>query len=60
VRAASLAGLTALGIEVDPGRNDNGDAVISPAGTRVTVCVIPADEELEIAHQSRAACAPED
>jgi acetate kinase len=59
VRAASLAELTALGIEVDPTRNENGDSVISPPGAGVTTCVVPADEELEIAHQSRVACALE-
>jgi len=55
VRAASLSGLSALGIEVDPHRNENGTALISPAGGRVAVCVIPTNEELEIADQSRIA-----
>jgi acetate kinase len=57
VRAASLAGLDALGIEVDPDRNEKNETLISPDGTRVAVCVIPTDEELEIAHQARAALA---
>jgi acetate kinase len=55
VRAASLSGLAALGIEVDPDRNGNNATLISPDGPGVAVCVIPADEELEIATQSRTA-----
>jgi acetate kinase len=54
VRAASLAGLTALGITVDPDRNERGDRIISPDGSPVAVCVVPTDEELEIASQIRA------
>jgi acetate kinase len=52
VRAAALAGLTRLGIEIDPGRNAHHGPVISPDGAGVTVCVIPTDEELEIATQT--------
>ncbi|HEX8343261.1 MAG TPA: acetate kinase, partial [Actinoplanes sp.] len=37
VRAASLAGLTALGITVDPDRNERGDRIISPDGSPVAV-----------------------
>jgi acetate kinase len=55
VRAAALSGLTALGIEVDPERNNANALVISPPGARTAVCVVPTDEELEIANQSRAA-----
>jgi acetate kinase len=55
VRAAALAGLTALGIEVDPDRNEANARIISRDGTPITVCVVPTDEELEIATQSRAA-----
>jgi acetate kinase len=55
VRAAALAGLTALGIAVDPERNEANAQVISPDGTPIAVCVVPTDEELEIATQSRAA-----
>jgi acetate kinase len=57
VRAASLAGLEALGIAVDPARNRAGEPVISPGGSPITVCVVPTDEELEIATQSRRALA---
>jgi acetate kinase len=55
VRAASLAGLESLGIAVDPERNRRAEPVISPDGTPIAVCVVPTDEELEIAVQSRAA-----
>lgn len=52
VRRACLAGLAGWGIAVDPARNtapDSGERVISPDGMPVTVCVIPADEQLAIA-----------
>ncbi|MGK5679038.1 acetate/propionate family kinase [Actinoplanes sp. URMC 104] len=55
VRAASLAGLEPLGIAVDPERNERREEIISPDGAHIPVCVIPTDEELEIADQSRAA-----
>ena len=60
VRAASLAGLEPLGIEVDRVRNANPEkpGVISPDGSRIAVCVVPTDEEREIANQSRAALEP--
>jgi acetate kinase len=57
VRAASLSGLSALGIEIDPDRNRRGETVVSPDGGRVAVCVVPTDEELEIADQTRSAIA---
>jgi acetate kinase len=53
VRAATLSGLAALGIEIDEQRNQHGDQIISADRSRVTVCVVPTDEELEIAAQSR-------
>jgi acetate kinase len=55
VRASSLAGLEPLGIAIDADRNKQGGPLISPDGARVTVWVVPTDEELEIANQSRAA-----
>jgi acetate kinase len=55
VRAAALNGLSPLGISVDAGRNANNAPVISPDGAPITVCVVPTDEELEIAHQTRTA-----
>ncbi|GAA3340136.1 acetate kinase [Amorphoplanes nipponensis] len=51
VRTASLAGLSALGITIDEARNERGDRIISPDGAPVAVCVVPTDEELEIAQQ---------
>ncbi|BCY14783.1 acetate/propionate family kinase [Actinoplanes sp. L3-i22] len=57
VRAAALAGLEPLGITVDPTRNEAGELVISPAGAAVAVCVVPTEEELEIANESRRALA---
>jgi acetate kinase len=58
VRAASLAGLEAFGIVVDPGRNEaagDGARLVSADDARVAVAVVPADEELEIARQALAA-----
>ncbi|AGZ45854.1 acetate/propionate family kinase [Actinoplanes friuliensis] len=54
VRAASLAGLSALGVTIDEARNQRGDRIISPENARVAVCVVPTDEELEIAQQVTA------
>jgi acetate kinase len=54
VRAQALQGLDQLGIAVDPVRNEAADREprrISPDGARVTVLVIPTDEEMEIARQ---------
>ncbi|MCG2798657.1 MAG: acetate kinase, partial [Cellulomonas sp.] len=56
-RAGALRGLSELGIEVDPERNAGSKSeptVISPEGARVTVLVVPTNEELEIARQSAA------
>jgi acetate kinase len=55
VRAAALSGLTALGIEVDPGRNAgpvSGPTRISSDSSAVAVLVVPTDEEYEIARQA--------
>ena len=57
VRAGVLSGLSALGIELDEQRNAAGAEIISAGGGRVAVCVVPTDEELEIAVQSRAVLA---
>lgn len=54
VRARSLEGLEMWGIEVDSERNavrSKEPRVISPDGARVTVLVVPTNEELEITHQ---------
>jgi acetate kinase len=48
-RAEICAGLSALGIVIDPARNDvRGEAVISAENSRVTVRVVPAEEDLVI------------
>jgi acetate kinase len=60
VRAASLSGLAALGIEIDADRNAAGEPVISADSSRIRVCVVPTDEEREIATQARAALGLED
>ena len=57
VRAGALAGLEGLGIEIDPVRNEarsRKPRVISTDNSRVTVLVIPTNEELEIARQTLA------
>ncbi|WP_375430847.1 acetate kinase [uncultured Friedmanniella sp.] len=57
LRAAVVAGLDGLGLSVDPDRNaapGGGARVISPDGSRVTVAVVPTNEELEIARQTVA------
>lgn len=57
VREAAVAGLEGLGLAVDPGPNAVRGAeprLISPAGARVAVAVVPTDEELEIATQAYA------
>ncbi|MET9850792.1 acetate kinase [Streptomyces ossamyceticus] len=57
VREAAIAGLEPLGPVVDADLNAvRGDEarLISPAGARVAVAVVPTDEELEIAAQTYA------
>jgi acetate kinase len=57
IRSDALAGLERFGVVVDPVRNDapdRGERLISPDGAEVAVCVIPTDEEREIANQTRA------
>jgi acetate kinase len=57
VREAAIAGLTGLGLAVDPERNavrGGEPRLISPESARVAVAVVPTDEELEIAAQTYA------
>ena len=49
VRARICEGLEFLGVTIDEVRNGAGEAVISTAGSRVTVRVMHTDEEREIA-----------
>lgn len=56
VRSATLDGLGSFDIHVDPARNaaaGGAPRLISPPGAATAVCVIPTDEELEIATQTR-------
>ena len=58
LRSVALAGLSRLGIAVDPTRNEgpvDGPTLISPDDSDVAVLVIPTDEEYEIARQTLAA-----
>ncbi|MFI5494680.1 acetate/propionate family kinase [Actinoplanes sp. NPDC051859] len=55
VRAAALHGLSTLGIDIDDTRNRRGDRLISSDSARVRVCVIPTDEEQEIAMETSKA-----
>lgn len=60
VRARSLAGLTELGIEIDPVRNASSSReprLISTDASRVQVWVVPTNEEREIAMQAVATVA---
>ncbi len=57
VRAMVLEGLEVLGLSVDPERNavrSHEPRVISPDGARVTVFVVPTNEELAIARATAA------
>jgi len=57
IREGALRGLEGLGIEIDPARNDPFSRVarvVSTDASRVTVLVIPTNEELEIARETRA------
>ncbi|MGI5136849.1 MULTISPECIES: acetate kinase [unclassified Streptomyces] len=57
VREAAVAGLEEMGLAVDGALNAAGGdepRLISPAGARVAVAVVPTDEELEIATQTYA------
>ncbi|TDC80431.1 acetate kinase [Streptomyces hainanensis] len=61
VRAAAVAGLSGLGIEIDERLNSaaaKGPRLISPEYARVAVAVVPTDEELEIATQAFALARP--
>jgi len=51
LRSAVCAGLSELGIDLDPARNAaaRGEAVLSPEGARVTILLVPADEERIVA-----------
>ena len=57
VRAAAMANLDALGVELDPALNAVRSAearLVSTESSRIAVAVVPTDEELEIAEQTFA------
>jgi acetate kinase len=56
IRSGAAAGLSFLGIAVDPARNAGGpaDREISPGSSRIRVLVVAAREDIEIARQVRA------
>lgn len=57
VRARSLAGLEAFGIEIDAARNAEpspGERDVATSSSPVRVLIVPTDEELEIARQTVA------
>jgi acetate kinase len=60
VRDAVCRGLSGLGIELDPGRNQavHGEGRISADGARTTILVIPADEERIVARAAAAQVEP--
>ncbi len=56
VRALSCRGLHGLGIEIDRARNDEsgpGVREINARGSKVKVLVVPTNEELKIAHETK-------
>ena len=58
IRELSCSGLNKLGIEIDPERNNktgNGIREISSPGSEVKVLVIPTNEELKIARETKKA-----
>lgn len=60
IRAALCQRLGWLGVELDDAANEKHDSqarVISAPGSRVTVCVVPTDEELAIARHTVATVA---
>ena len=56
IRARLCAGLEHLGVALDASRNVQHAPVISTDDSRVTVRVIPTDEELQIARETAALC----
>jgi acetate kinase len=60
LRADACRGLNFLGIAVDDDINDgpSGDRLISPAGASVSVAVVAAREDIEMAHQVRHVLGP--
>jgi acetate kinase len=57
VRWEACLGLGHLGIQLDPGRNERHDPVISAPESTCTVRVVPTDEDLMIARHTRSVLA---
>nr|WP_304599185.1 acetate kinase [Homoserinibacter sp. GY 40078] len=58
IRRRAVAGLGFLGLAIDPARNavrSREPRIISPDGAATAVLVVPTEEELEIARETRAA-----
>lgn len=58
IRRRAVAGLEFLGLAIDPELNSARSSeprAISPAGSRASVLVVPTNEELEIARETRTA-----
>ncbi|WP_433503611.1 hypothetical protein ACQP04_28465 [Pseudonocardia halophobica] len=55
VRARTAERPALVGVAVDPARKDAGEGEITAAGAAVRTLVVPAREDLEIAHGTRAA-----
>lgn len=54
IRAAACEGLGFMGVEIDPSKNNGvrSEAVISSDNSKVTVAIIPTNEELAIAQET--------
>ena len=54
IRAAACEGLEFMGVKIDPSKNDGvrSEAVISSDDSKVTVAIIPTNEELAIAQET--------
>ncbi|MBR3058878.1 MAG: acetate kinase [Clostridiales bacterium] len=54
IRAHACEGLEYMGVKIDPSKNDGlrSEGIISTDDSRVTVCVIPTNEELAIAQET--------
>jgi len=53
IRSLICKGFAYLGIEIDEERNKKNETIISTTNSKVTVYVIPTDEEIMIARETR-------
>lgn len=56
IRAAACEGLDYMGVKIDPNKNNGNrsESIISADDSKVTVCIIPTNEELAIAQETEA------